>query len=123
MDEASSQPTRLEDAFDFTKLEVLAWEKEAIQQAVSSGKLRFNQKWHAGQRALQREFTIRDILNCLVHGKAKSKDLIPWDLEEKGARKPGINYDGVSLKGVGMRVKVSWTKRGYTVVTVHRRKR
>ena len=120
MDDVFTQPRNLYEAFDFDTDKIQDWERENIRIVLAARKLVIRPNWHGGKRALQREIAFADIYHCATYGKAKSKDPPPWDPEEKGVRKPGINYDGTTTDGRRkMRVKVGWTPLGYTVVTAH----
>lgn len=121
-DDDYQPPCTIHEAFDFNFSEVLSSEKEAIQKARRARRLGIREKWHGGKRALERDIKLRDIYHCVEHGKAEVKDPIPWNPEVKGVKQAGINYDGHTLNGTKkIRVKVGWTQRGYTIITVHER--
>lgn len=120
MDEIFTHPHTRDEAFDFSTSEILPREIDNIRKAVAVRKLLIRQNWHGGKRAYERKIKEADIYHCVTYGKATSKDLPPWNLEQKGARQAGINFDGPRLQGKGrIRVKVGWTPLGYTVVTAH----
>ncbi len=116
---ADELPTCLEEAFDFSTTEILEWERRKIQMALKLRKIQIRPDWHGGIQADKRKISLQDVFKCIGRDKPKSKDLPPWNPEDKRARKAGLNYEGKTESGKRIRVKVGWTAIGYTVVTVH----
>jgi hypothetical protein len=105
------QPSKLEEAFDFSSLEPTVEEIMRIRQAAERGLLTIPS--HATFAAVDDSITIPQILGVILNGIAISKDS-----PSNKSRIAGINFEGRSGGKRKLRAKVSWSE-GYYVVTVH----
>jgi len=105
-------PKTLQDAFDFSTDQVLPWEENYIRHAALSKQIKFDA--HARQAARDDGFTVADLTEVIISGRAISKDLPGNALN----RQPGINFEHNMGTDERVRVKVMWHE-SYIYVTMH----
>ena len=101
----------LDEAFDLWTPKVTRREVALIRIAAAEGLLEIRR--HAHDAAEDEAITIGEVVNVVRHGNPASKDV-----DARGSRQVGINFEGKASAGRRILVKVSWDRRHYTV-TVH----
>ena len=112
-------PTHIQEAFDFGTSAIHSWEIDQILKALDEEKLSFEAGSYAYRRAFQRKIRVRDVYGCIKRKNAKTKDSPPWNPEDKSERKAGINFKCKDRNGREVHVKVGWSHKGYTIITVY----
>lgn len=114
--DGSDLPKSEKEAFDFSTDYIHPSEVAKIRYAVGLDEVVLGS--HAETKSFERDFDIDDCYHVLIHGKAKTKDLLHND---KG-RPPGINFEGSFEDGRRFLVKVGWWNGYYEIATAHERK-
>ena len=109
----SDRPTKVTEAFDFSKPYVEPWEVAKIRYAVEEYEVYPSP--HAEKAMLDDDIDIDDCYHVLKYGKAKDKDL-PYN--ERG-RPQGINFEGNISDGRRFLVKVGWWRGYYEIATTY----
>jgi hypothetical protein len=101
----------IEEAFDLSTHKVRKREVALIRVAAAERLIRLTS--HADDAMDDEAIAEEIVLQTILHGRARSKDI-----DARSGRQIGINFEGDGRSERRIRVKVSWAVR-YFVATVH----
>ncbi len=108
-------PKTIEEAFDLETEEIRGWEIDLIRKAAAKQDIYISQ--HAVTAAKEDDVVLEEIIDIVEHGVPVSKDLP----DNAQGRATGINFEGQTVDGRTVGVKVGWFEgTGYNIITVYR---